>query len=93
MNKEGQDSRTLEKKEKAVKTKTEGVVQPKRPVSAYLYFSIENMKNIRAKDPTIPMCECTKISSKTWNELSDNKKTKFNTMHEKDVARYQKELK
>ena len=87
INKEGQDSRTLGKKNAA----KDAAVQPKRALSAYLFFSIENLKNLRAKNPAISMCECTKHSAQAWSELSDAKKAKFNTMHEKDLAREKKE--
>jgi len=109
INKEGQDSRTLRVKVKKGKAAaaaptgddepaafvppTKAVVQPKRPMSAYLLFHISNMKELRENDPDMKITECCKNSAAAWGVMSEAKKVKWNTLRGKDILRQQKELK
>lgn len=69
------------------------VVQPKRAMTAYMYFHIANMKELRVTDPDMRIPEWSKHSSAAWGVLSEAKKAKWNTLRDKDVLRQQKELK
>ena len=68
----------LAKKEKT-KSKDDDepeALQPKRPMSAYMYFNLEYSSEIRAKNPnlTMPMGEVSKLVSERWNAMSDAQK-------------------
>lgn len=51
-------------------------LQPKRPMSAYMYFNVEFSSEIRAKNPGVVMAmgEVSKLVSERWNAMSDVQK-------------------
>ena len=61
---------------------------PKRPKSAYLYFSESRRPSVSGK-PT----EVLVIIAKEWKELTDEKRAKFEKKAQRDKERYEDELK
>lgn len=60
---------------------------PKKPLSAYLFYTTENVNKIKEKDGCSHP-EAMKKCGEIWNSLSDAEKQKYYDMHSKDVVRY-----
>lgn len=69
------------------KKKTGG---PKRPLSAYMFFSKEARPQIKAEKPEMGFADLGKEIGLRWKALDD--KSKFNEFAEEDKLRYRKEL-
>lgn len=66
-------------------------VLPKKPLSAYLFFTTANVNKIKEKENcTHP--EAMKKAGELWNQMSDKEKKKYNDMNSKDQVRYDKQL-
>lgn len=65
---------------------------PKRPKSAYLFFTSEKMASIRAQNPDMVQKEIMKRAGEMWKELSEDQKKKFQDMAARDKTRYEKEM-
>jgi len=62
---------------------------PKRPRSAYIFFSQAEGKKVREANPGMSGAEATKIVAQRWGELED--KTEFEKMAVEDKARFHNE--
>ena len=76
------------KKEKA--EKEEG---PKKPVSAYMYFSNAKRAEIKEANPGIAVTEIAKLLGEQWRNADDAAKAPFVAMANKDKTRYANEKK
>jgi hypothetical protein len=76
------------RKQKRTKRKN----KPKQGLSAYMYFVIENRKNVVTENPEANFRLIGKLLGQKWNELSMEKKQTYLTMSEKDKLRYRNEL-
>lgn len=80
------------KKEKAGKAgkaaKEDG---PKRPTSAYMYFSKDMSASVRAANPGKPITEVAKVVGEKWKNMSESEKHKYDLLAAKDKARYEAE--
>ena len=64
---------------------------PKRPISAYLAFTTANINKIKEKENcTHP--EAMKKSGEIWKTMSDKDKKQYNSSHDKDQSRYDKQF-
>lgn len=64
-------------------------VVPKKPLSAYLFYTTENVNKIKETDNcTHP--DAMKKCGALWNALSADDKRKYEQLHEDDVKRYQR---
>jgi len=70
----------------------EDVVQPKRPMSAYIFFSNSIQKSLREKNPSLGITEISKLVGQKWNKLSEKQKSPFYTQAEQDILRQQNEM-
>lgn len=64
---------------------------PKRPLSAYLFYTTENvnkLKNLENCSHTDAMKKCGQL----WNALDDDGKQKYNDMHDNDGKRYKQQM-
>ena len=66
---------------------------PKRPKSAYMFFSEKKRAEIREEQPDLKMTEISKVIGERWKEVSPESKAKYVKKAEKDKERYQEELK
>ena len=66
--------------------------RPKRPKTSYLYFCDEQRPIVKSQHPEFKVGEIMKELGKMWKELSQDGKTKYNELYEKDKARYEEEL-
>ena len=66
--------------------------RPKRPKTSYLYFCEEKRPILKSQHPEFKVGEIMKELGKMWKALSEDGKTKYNELYEKDKARYEEEL-
>lgn len=81
-----------EKKGKGKKKKDPNA--PKRPMTAFLYFSQEKRAEVKEANPDMKPTEITTELGRMWKEdyADEKSKKKWVKMAEKDKARYQEEL-
>lgn len=91
INKNGENSKDLQKAAFNKKFTQTGV-QPKKVLSAYMFYMIEIQATIRAKNPDAKIAEVSKQISEQWNNLKDSEKNKWNNLNIKDKTRREKEL-
>lgn len=67
------------------------VIQPKKPLTAYIQFTCEKLA-AKTKDlETLGHAERIKKLAEEWNKLSDKQKQKYVKLSEEDKARFNKE--
>mmetsp|Transcript_24464 Transcript_24464/g.37939 ORF Transcript_24464/g.37939 Transcript_24464/m.37939 type:complete len:144 (-) Transcript_24464:104-535(-) len=71
----------------------EGTLMPKKPNSAYIYFSMAEVNKIKEKEKLEKHTDAMKRAGEIWSEMSDKEKKPFIKLREKDVARYEKQMK
>jgi len=64
---------------------------PKRPRSAYMYFSNERRTALREEKPGLSITDCSKIIGGEWKKLTDEQKQPYAEMASKDRERYNDE--
>jgi len=64
---------------------------PKRPRTAYVYFTIDQRPNVQADNPEMKFGEITKILGEEWKSLSENDREKYVEQAEADKLRYERE--
>jgi hypothetical protein len=62
---------------------------PKRPRSAYVYFTMDARATVQRENPYLRFEEITRIVASQWNELTDVNKQPYLQLYEDDKARYQ----
>jgi hypothetical protein len=69
----------------------ESCVVPKKPLSAYLFYTTENVNSLKDKEGcTHP--EAMKKCGELWNKLEADEKKLYNDKHDKDVVRYKQQV-
>lgn len=71
--------------------KKEKPTGPKRPTSAYFFFSNETRAALSAKNPGMPVSEIAKLLGAKWKELSADAKKPYEVKAEADKKRYEAE--
>jgi structure-specific recognition protein 1 len=66
--------------------KEEDVGKPTRALSAYIYFSNETVPKLK-QDEGIAHKDAMGKAGQIWNTLTDDKKKKFDELHDADVQR------
>lgn len=64
---------------------------PKRPRSAYMYFTQQNRADIKQKNPSATFSELAGLVSAAWNKMSAEEKRPYQDMADQDKERYQNE--
>jgi len=69
-------------------------LQPKRAMTAFLYFNIEFSTEIRARDPTkiLAVTEVSKMVSDKWTTMSEEQKAPFDKKNLSDKMRLKKQI-
>jgi len=67
--------------------------RPKKPLSAYIYFSQEFRERLKTEHPDWTGQEIMKKVSHTWQHMSKEEKAPFDKAANDDKDRYEKELK
>eukprot|EP00850_Spirogloea_muscicola_P005224 SM000023S07680 [mRNA] locus=s23:884070:884862:- [translate_table: standard] len=65
---------------------------PKRPMSAYLYFSIEKRTAMKEEQPSLSFGELSKALGERWLKLSPEEKQPYKIRAEEDRRRYDEEV-
>lgn len=64
---------------------------PKKPLSAYLFYTTENVNSLKDKEGcTHP--EAMKKCGELWNKLQPDEKKIYEAKHDKDVVRYKQQI-
>jgi hypothetical protein len=71
---------------------SDDIVQPKKALSGFMFFTIENGKKLRELDPTISITDQAKQNGQVWQSLSDQQKKKYQDMAEGDKLRYKGQM-
>ena len=64
---------------------------PKKPLSAYLFYTTENVNKLKEKE-SCSHTEAMKKCGQLWNGLAGDDKQKYTDMHDRDVTRYQGQM-
>lgn len=79
-------------KNKAPRTKKEKkATGPKKPKSAFIFFSQERRLTLKTERPELGITDASKILGAEWRELTDADKQRFNELASQDRARYNRE--
>lgn len=89
---ERKEWRIKKREEEQKKLEDREIAKPKRPLSAYVFFSNANRERIIKKFPDIKITEIMRQSGEDWKKLTEEQKKKFDPMIEKDKARFDKEM-
>lgn len=65
---------------------------PKKPLSAYIYFSQEMREQIKKENPKMPVASIMKEVSNRWSTMSKEEKDPYVSEAREDKKRYEKEL-
>ena len=68
------------------------VARPKKPLSAYIYFSQDNREIMKEQHAELSSLEMMKHVSYKWNLMSQEEKHAYNILATEDKIRYDKEL-
>ena len=71
---------------KIKKINIEGVRGP------YLQFALEKRPIIIKQNPTLTVCDVSKMLGTMWQRMSEDEKRKYVDMSNKDKLRYQREM-
>jgi hypothetical protein len=66
--------------------------KPKKPLSAYIYFSQEFREIIRQRFPFLTVAQIMKAVSYRWGQMTKEQKAPFENVANKDKERYDKEV-
>ncbi|SCZ94441.1 BZ3500_MvSof-1268-A1-R1_Chr12-2g03901 [Microbotryum saponariae] len=64
---------------------------PKRPLSAYMYFSQENRNTVKDDNPDASFGDLGKLLGAKWKDMSDDQKKPYNKKADDDKTRYERE--
>lgn len=79
-------------KKKKRKSKKKDPKFPKRPRSAYLFFSTSKGKELKEQNPTMPQPEIMKKCGELWQALSEEDRKPFVKSSDEDKERFNKEI-
>lgn len=65
---------------------------PKKPLSAYIYFSQETREQIKKEHPNMPVSQVMQLVSTRWSKMSAEEKNPFIQSAKEDKKRYEKEI-
>lgn len=66
---------------------------PKRPRSAYIYFSMDKRKKVKAANPFFSVTQVTELIGAAWREINEVDKAVFEGLALNDKTRYTEEMK
>eukprot|EP00467_Chlorarachnion_reptans_P007869 CAMPEP_0114505740 /NCGR_PEP_ID=MMETSP0109-20121206/11022_1 /TAXON_ID=29199 /ORGANISM="Chlorarachnion reptans, Strain CCCM449" /LENGTH=819 /DNA_ID=CAMNT_0001684215 /DNA_START=201 /DNA_END=2660 /DNA_ORIENTATION=+ len=66
--------------------------EPKRPLSAYMFFAKNNRASIVGENPGKQPKEIMSLVAEKWRALDDDDKKEFNDLAKKDKTRYKEEM-
>jgi hypothetical protein len=66
---------------------------PKKPLTAYILFCNATRDEIKNENPEMKFVDITRELGSRWNNLSAEDKAVYTELHDKDVERYEQEMK
>jgi len=81
----------LKKERKAPKKTKKDPKGPKRPSTAYIFFSKEMRNKLKTENPKVNFGELGKLIGVKWKELDEAGKQKYHQLAEADKQRFEKE--
>jgi hypothetical protein len=66
---------------------------PKRPKTSYILFCVNKREEISESNPNLSAKEIIQELGNMWRSLSDDEKTEYVTLSNKDKHRYEEEMK
>jgi len=85
-------SKMAKDKKRARRKKNKDPNKPKRPMSSFMFFANEKRPELRAKFPDMKITDIGKKLGELWKDVTADDKTRFEGMHTKDLARYNKQM-
>ena len=64
---------------------------PKKPKSAFMFYSQERRVTLKVEQPTLSITDASKVLGHEWKALTDQQKEKYQTLGEEDRKRYARE--
>lgn len=64
---------------------------PKKPLSAFMFFSQERRKTLKNEKPDLKITEASVVIGAEWKELSQKDREPYNELAKEDRSRYEKE--
>ena len=83
-----QSNHVLPKKPKLL----EHVLQPVRPLSAFMWFMMDRRKESQSEKPELAVKYATKNCSNLWKNIDDNEREKYLNIARKDKRRFDDEF-
>ena len=71
-----------------VTKKTKDPNAPKKNMSAYMFYAVENRPKIKEKNPDATFNDLSKLVGESWKKLTDKQKKPYNDKSEADKLRY-----
>ena len=68
------------------------VVLPKRPLSAYLFFTSANLEDVKARENIATHTDAMRRCGALWSGMTDEEKLKYEQQHQQDAKRQEKQL-
>ncbi|KAI8912776.1 high mobility group box domain-containing protein, partial [Gorgonomyces haynaldii] len=65
---------------------------PKRPMTAFLYYSQDHRQAIIATNPGQPISEVAKLLGEKWKTATPQEKMRYEEMAARDKDRYNREM-
>jgi structure-specific recognition protein 1 len=81
--------KTINKKKKRKKVDPS---KPKRPMSAFMYFSRDYRAVLKEQNPTASFGELGKLLGSSWRNLDKEERQKYDSLAREDRLRYESEL-
>lgn len=66
-------------------------IGPKKPKSAFLFFSSDRRPSLRQEQPDLSMLDVSRVLGEEWNHLTEEEKEPYLQMATKDRRRYDEE--
>ena len=81
-----------DKVKKKVKKKDKDPNEPKRPTTAFFFFTADIRQEVKEANPDLKVSDLAKIHGEKWRNLSDEGRQKYLEMNVADKERYNKEM-
>jgi hypothetical protein len=86
------DNVSIPSKKKARKSKKRDPTKPKRPISAYISFTVAKRPEVKAANPEKTTTEMLSLLATCWRNASDEEKEDFVQIAKENKVRYQAEM-
>lgn len=77
----------------ASKKKVKDPNAPKKNMSAYMFYAVENRAKLKEKNPDATFNDLSKLVGESWKKLTDKQKQPYITKSDSDKTRYQQAAK